>query len=154
MGRTRLDAEENNGLELVLLQELDHGRYRHGERSLLVRSEEETFQRRGVELRHGGPQRCCADGREAWSTWSSIRTQGRPLTTRVLLGDDDGQIKDLSGICSTRRSLSAAAQRRRHRGDADFGKLEHLGARGDDMVETMDECSWFMMSMEGRHHVS
>ena len=97
MGRTRLDAEENHGLEGVFVEQLDYRRYRHGEHGLLKRSGEEAFQRRGVELRNGGPQRCCTDGEEAWSAWSCTAAYQRLFTARVLLGDDDRQIKDLSG---------------------------------------------------------
>lgn len=55
---TNLDAEEDDGLEVVLLKNVEDGRYRHGEHRLLERAEEEGPEGRGVELGHSRSQRC------------------------------------------------------------------------------------------------
>lgn len=50
-----LDAEEDDGVEVVLFEQREHGRDRHGEGGLGVCTEEEAAEGRGVQLWRSRP---------------------------------------------------------------------------------------------------
>ncbi|KAM5532698.1 hypothetical protein V8D89_013590 [Ganoderma adspersum] len=85
---TNLDAEQDDRLEVVLLEQCCHRRYCHGECGFVIRAEEEVPERRSIELGYGRTEPCRPQD----------TTVGNPaeVGSVVLFRDDDRNIQDLS----------------------------------------------------------